>query len=128
MDATAANRTLEHAFRLWFKPELDRRAADGRIRKGFAVWAVQVVLNLDAEPEVRINHEVKGAFIGRPKKKATVGQTMRLSDFTHIESMTLTDEDPNAGLHSADPPGTLAFVLRFPLQRTPDREAVGSSR
>jgi hypothetical protein len=101
MDGTAANRLLEHAFRLWFKPELDRRAADGRIPRGFAVWAVQVVLNLDAAPEVRINQEIRGAFVGRPKKRAKVGEIARLSDFTDIDSMTLTDEDPNAGHFTA---------------------------
>jgi uncharacterized protein (UPF0332 family) len=101
MDAIAANRTLEHAFRLWFKPELDRRAADGRIPKGFAVWAVQVVLNLDAEPEVRINQEVKGAFVGRPTVRPKVGEAILLSDIAQIESLLLTDDDPNAGHFTA---------------------------
>jgi hypothetical protein len=101
MNATAASRTLEHAFQLWFRPELERRAMADRIPKGFAVWGVQVVLNLDAEPDVRINEEIKGAFVGRMKKLAAVGETLRLSDFTRIESLTLTDEDPNAGHFTA---------------------------
>lgn len=97
MDAKAASRTLEHAFRLWFEPELERRAADGRIQKGFAVWAVQVVLNHDADPEIRINQEVKGAFVARAGRKACPGETLLLRDITQIESMKLTDEERNAG-------------------------------
>jgi len=98
----AANRTLEHAFRLWFKPELDRRAAAGRIPKEFVVWAVQVVLNLDAEPDVRINEEVKGAFIAKPSRRPKAGgEVMLLRDMDRIESMMLTEEDPNAGHFTA---------------------------
>jgi len=97
MDAKAASRTLEQAFRLWFEPELRRRAAEGRIEKGFAVWAVQVVLNFDADPQIRLNQEVKGAFVARAGKKAKRGETLLLRDIAQIESMQLTDEDPNAG-------------------------------
>jgi hypothetical protein len=97
MDEKAASRILEQAFKLWIEPELKRRAADGRIKQGFAVWAVQVVLNVDADPEIRINQEVKGVFVARPGKKAKPGETLLLRDIAHIESMKLTDEDPNAG-------------------------------
>lgn len=74
MDTNAASRTLEHAFKLWFEPELKRRAAQGRIETGLAVWAAQVVLNLDSDPEVRINHEVRGAFTAKIGKKVEPGE------------------------------------------------------
>jgi hypothetical protein len=97
MDADVVTRILDHAFKLWFEPELKRRAAEGRIQDGFAVWAVQVVLNLDADPEVRINQEVKGAFIAKAGKKAHLGETLSLKDIAEMQSMQLTEEDPNAG-------------------------------
>jgi hypothetical protein len=100
MDANGASRALKHAFQLWFEPELKRRASEGRIGKGFSVWAVQVVMNLDADPVVRINEEVRGAFVARAGKvgsKAKPGEILLLRDLSQIESVELTDEDPNAG-------------------------------
>ena len=54
MDEQAASRILENSFKLWFEPEVKRRLADGRLKKGASVWAVQVVLTLETNPEVRL--------------------------------------------------------------------------
>jgi hypothetical protein len=100
MNPKSASRTLEQAFRLWFEPELKRREATGSIGKEFAVWAGQVVMNLDADPVVRINEEIRGAFVARAGKaglRAKPGEAILLRDIDQIESMELTDEDPNAG-------------------------------
>jgi uncharacterized protein (UPF0332 family) len=100
MDDNGASRALKQAFQLWFEPEIKRRVAEGRIGKDFSVWAAQVVMNLDADPVVRINNEVRGAFVARAGKigsKAKAGETIRLRDLSQIESVELTDEDPNAG-------------------------------
>jgi len=57
-------------------------------------------MNLDADPVVRINEEVRGAFVARAGKagrNAKPGKTLLLRDLSQIESIELTDEDPNAG-------------------------------
>jgi hypothetical protein len=101
MNEQLASRILENAFKLWFEPEVKKRLADGRLKKGAAVWAVQVVLTLEADPDVRLNQEVRGAFVARPSRKVESGEVVLLEDIRDIESMQLTNEDPNAGHFTA---------------------------
>jgi len=122
VDEKAVRRTLEQAFRLWFKPELDKRAAAGTIKPGFKVWGVQVVLDLEAEqPKVRINEEIRGAFIGRTRRTPKVSDVLVLRDIENIKSMQLTEEDPNAGHLTAVVHKGRWNLLRFPVQRNSNR-------
>lgn len=98
MDEEFGRRVLEQAFELWFRPELDRRAASGAVPPGFVMWGGQVVLNLDRDhPEVRINNEIRGVFQAKATRQIAVGEAVGLGDFDDILGMQLTNEDANAG-------------------------------
>ena len=125
MDEKVARNALEGAFRLWFTPELERRTALGLIPAGFKLWAVQVVLDLDAEaPKVRFNQEVRGAFVASTRRPTKLGEAILLRDITDIRSMHLTDEDPNAGhltavIHNGH--WNLFFDFRYNASRVIDQ-------
>lgn len=125
MDEKTARAALEQAFRLWFEPELKRRKTVGAIPPAFKLWAVQVVLDLDADdPEVRFNEEIRGAFIGSTRGPAKVGKAVLLRDITSIRSMHLTEEDPDAGhltaiVHNGH--WSLFFDFRYNATRIADQ-------
>ena len=53
----AGERLLKQALDLWINPEIERRRKDGRIPRGFAIKAAQVIMNVGKPLEVRLNEE-----------------------------------------------------------------------
>jgi hypothetical protein len=81
---------------LWLQPELARRAEAGRPLAPASVYAIQVVFNVDQDPEVRINEEVGGEMQVRAGRALKAGEEVRSDDITEIEFVQLSDRDPNA--------------------------------
>jgi uncharacterized protein (UPF0332 family) len=95
------HRTLEHAMKLWFEPEIILRQEAGLIEKPYHLRAAQVILFSDGRRnKIRLNDEV--AIIGKIKIKKGVskkkGDPIYLDEIDGIEDFKLPDsEDPNGG-------------------------------
>jgi len=98
MDQQGANHLLEESFKLWFRPEIERRKSTGAIKDGFKLWACQVIMDLEFDkPIVRLNEEVNGILAGKAARPITAGEVVNLNDFNSLEGMSLTNEFPNSG-------------------------------
>jgi len=88
---------VRQAFELWINPEIERRRQTGRLRDGFALYAAQVIMDMDTDsPTVRLNEEVKAVFRAQLKRAVQKGEVVWENDFDEIEDLELTDLDPNA--------------------------------
>jgi hypothetical protein len=97
LDEQGAQHLFEEVLDLWIHPEIERRRAAGLLPDDFLVYKAQVVLNLDAPTQVRLNHEVVAAArlkVNRPIRK---GEIVTVGDVDEIADIQLTDLDPNAG-------------------------------
>jgi hypothetical protein len=104
LDDETALAVIQNAFDLWFAPELDRRVADGRLPNGFAVWAVQAIIDPESHTHIYFNEQLQGVLCGRPRSPEspiTVGAQARLGDLAEIVSLELTSDYPNAGHFTA---------------------------
>jgi uncharacterized protein (UPF0332 family) len=95
MDAEAAQRTGEHAFEVWIRPEVERRRAAGELPADFEVFAAQVIFDAEGAPRVRLNYEVKIIGAARPSRQIGEDDEVTLADLERIESLELTEDDPN---------------------------------
>lgn len=97
LDNEIATRVMQQAFDLWINPEIERRRAAGRLPEDFALYAAQVVMDLDSElPQVRLNGEVKAVMSAPASRPVELGEELSPAEFGPIESIELTDADPNA--------------------------------
>lgn len=107
-----ADGALREALALWVSPEIERRTADGRLPPDFHLRRAQVILSLDAAPQVRLNDEVmaliKARFAGG--RVLTPGDDVYEADIAAIESMTLTAADANAAHFTFIQLGGATFV------------------
>jgi hypothetical protein len=91
------DRTLQQAFELWVMPEVERRQSAGQLPPNFQLWSAQVVFEVDAPLKVRLNNEVQAVMKVRVTRAVAKGEAVGMNDFSEIESIELTDNDPNAG-------------------------------
>jgi len=82
---------------IWINPEIERRRQANRLPEGFALYAAQVIMNLDASEEVRFNEEVKVKVIGDFVRPVVDGELFSLDEIENIRDIELTSHDPNAG-------------------------------
>ncbi|MDI6772030.1 MAG: HEPN domain-containing protein [bacterium] len=114
-DDEMARRVVDQMMDLFVRPEIDRRKATGRISDDFELRAAQVVLNVDASPQVRLNDEVRIAAKYRAAGPMKKGEKFPI-DPKRIVRLVLTDEDPNAAhitLLGLPAGGWVHWVLEF---------------
>jgi uncharacterized protein (UPF0332 family) len=81
----------------WINPEIKRRYETAHISDNFILYAAQVIMNLNAPTEVRLNEEVKATVTGNLPKKSQKGEQIFINELDTIEQIELTNKDPNAG-------------------------------
>lgn len=87
---------LEQVMDLWVRPEIERRQETGDLGTPFRLAAAQVVMEVGAPPRVRLNDEVRAVVRARSTRPIERGEPVTHDDFTDIEQIQLTDNDPNA--------------------------------
>lgn len=96
-DPKMGDSLMQQALNLWIKPEIERRRQSGQIPSNFALTAAQIVMNVDAPLEVRLNQEVKIALMFHATKPIAPGEAFVFDDNIQIDGIELTNADPNAG-------------------------------
>ena len=82
---------------VFVQPELVRRFEAGcPLSPGTQLVAVQVVFNVDREPDVRFNSEVGGFMRARALRTMAEGEPVTSADISQITHVELTDADANA--------------------------------
>src|SRR5258708_4270399 len=98
MDEQTKEMVVRQALDLWINPEIERRREAGTLPEGFALSGAQVIFGAgDGPPEVRLNEEVKAAFLVKAKREVTEGEELTADDIASYEDILLTEDDPNAG-------------------------------
>jgi uncharacterized protein (UPF0332 family) len=98
VDWAAINqRVVEQAFEFWINPEIEKRRADGSLGDDFELRAAQVIFEPDAPPYARLNDEARAIMNVRAARDIEKGELITHGDIHGIESVRLTDADPNAG-------------------------------
>lgn len=77
-------------------PEVERRLASGELPADEPLYRVQVVFNVDTDPEVRLNREVRGYANVRAARPIEAGEEVTLADIAGFEGYVLSEDDPNA--------------------------------
>lgn len=111
---------LEQIMELWVRPEVERRQEAGEIETPFQLVAAQVVMEVGVSPTVRLNDEVRAVARVRAARPIERGESVTHDDFTDIEEIQLTDDDPNAAhvtllLHQGQ--WIIAFDFRYNAER-----------
>tara|TARA_Y100000310_G_C20699915_1_gene828764 strand:- start:6854 stop:7588 length:735 start_codon:yes stop_codon:yes gene_type:complete len=96
MNRDITQKIFQQVIDLWIKPEIEKRKTLNRLPKNFKLKSAQIVFSLDRNwNEVRLNDEIKAIAkckINCSKKK---GESIYEKDIDWIESISLTDKDPN---------------------------------
>src|SRR4051794_7508333 len=89
---------LEQVFELWAQPEVRRRQEAGEMPRPARVHAVQVMLRVDAAPEVRLNEEVRGVARAAANRSVEAGDLVGYEDVESLMDFSLeAADDANAG-------------------------------
>lgn len=87
---------FQQALDLWINPELERRKEAGTLTPDFQLQIAQIVMNVDKPVEVRLNGQVRATMKVRVVKPVNKGDPVFSNDFDEVQSIELTDHDPNA--------------------------------
>lgn len=87
---------FQQALDLWINPELERRKEAGTLPSDFQLQIAQIVMNVDKPVEVRLNGQVRATMKVRVVKPVNKGDPVFSNDFDEVQSIELTDHDPNA--------------------------------
>lgn len=96
-EPTFADNLLHRVFDLWIDPEVERRQSLGLLPEDFRLRAAQVILNVGAAPEVRLDEEVRAKAKIKPARPIEAGDIVRAVDVDEYVAVELTDVDPDAG-------------------------------
>lgn len=88
---------FEQVTNLYVRPEVERRRAAGTVPEEFDLWAVQIVMNVDAPVGVRLNDEAKYIAEVKVARPVQRGEAVRVKDVDELKHIELTDDDPDAG-------------------------------
>lgn len=97
IENSTAAKLVEQTLELFAKPEIERRMADGRVTPDFTLTAIQVLLQIGEESEIRLNEEVRAKAIVRAQRKVEKGGEVYAADLRGLQGMQLTEADPDAG-------------------------------
>jgi len=90
---------VEHYLNAWAAPEIQQRKHDGRLPADFSLehlQAVQVILNPEEQPRVKLNEEVKFRIVEEVAFGLTESGAIDPTDEQRSEKLELTDDDANA--------------------------------
>lgn len=97
MPPEAAENLFSSLMSVFVQPELVRRFEGGcPLEPGTQLVAIQVVLNVGRDPEVRFNAEVGGFMRARALRAMAEGEPVTSADISEISHVELTDEDADA--------------------------------
>jgi HEPN domain-containing protein len=117
MDEQVSEAVIQQAMEFWINPEIERRRAAGALSEDFALSAAQVILDPNAaEPEVRLNDEVKAALLVEANREVVRGEELTREDVTAYKDIILTEDDANAG-HITIVPHEGRWALAFDFRR-----------
>ena len=89
---------LDQAWDMWISPEIEQRRRTGQLPRDFALNAAQVIFAPDAdEPAIRLNEEVAAVMRVKVEGPIEKGQAIYDDMVQDIESIELTDLDPDSG-------------------------------
>ncbi|MGY4317242.1 hypothetical protein [Bradyrhizobium sp. JR3.5] len=89
--------TGNHAFELWFWPELRRRVDNGTLQLPFKLARAQVLFSDGLEPQVRFNGEVHGAMEFKAARPVKAGQPVSVADIAEPVGFELELADADCG-------------------------------
>jgi len=90
---------VEHYLNSWAVPEIQQRKQDGRLPADFSVehlQAVQVILNPEEQPRVKLDEEVRFQIVEDVAFGVTESGALDPTDVQRREQLELTDDDANA--------------------------------
>lgn len=112
---------VEHYLHTWAAPEIQQRKQDGRLPADFSIehlQAVQVILNPEEQPRVKLNEEVKFQIVEDVAFGVTESGAIDPTDVQRSEKLELTDDDrERPALHVRAPGRSLALYLRLAAKR-----------
>lgn len=79
LDEAGMGRFMDQVFGLWVEPELERRREAGGLPDGFHLAAVQVILKIGEESEVRLNDEAEIVGEATVERSVEKGERLELS-------------------------------------------------
>ncbi|MDP2926459.1 MAG: HEPN domain-containing protein [Nanoarchaeota archaeon] len=96
MDEEIKEKVFQQMMSLWVEPEINKRKSLDRLPKDFNLRAAQVIFSLDRGwNKVRLNDEVKAEAKVKLNASKNKGDPIYEQEIEHIESIKLTNEDPN---------------------------------
>ncbi|KQY19682.1 hypothetical protein [Rhizobium sp. Root482] len=84
--------TFNQMWELFFRPEIERRRAFGRISGNFHLYIAQVLFPEKGDNRVLLNEEVKGEALVRPRREFQKGDPVYSDDLETVETFELPDE------------------------------------
>lgn len=97
VDSEVGQKLFEQVWRLWLEPEIADRRERGDLPVEFVLHRAQVILGVEAPPEVRLNEEVRGVVTVTAARPIAKGEVVTLDDIAAIEDVVLTDDDEDVG-------------------------------
>lgn len=85
--------TLLHMFQIAFSPELEKRAAEGRLAENFQLISAQWLGPDEGRPIIRINDEVRGVSLIRLSRTIEKGDPIFLSDLDDMISFDVAEDE-----------------------------------
>jgi hypothetical protein len=77
---------------LCFRPEIERRLADGSLPANFSLYMAQALFPPEGEKLILLNEEVKGEGLLRAPRSIQKGEALYSNDLQYIERFELPDE------------------------------------
>lgn len=96
MSQNISQKIFQQAIDLWVKPEIDKRKSLNRLPNDFKLRSAQILFSLDRGwNKVRLNEEVKAVAKCKINCAKDKGDAVYEKDIDEIESIDLTEKDPN---------------------------------
>jgi len=97
MDNEIAQRVFQQVMDLWITPEIEKRKIHKKIPSEFKLRSAQIVFSSERTLiKIRLNNEVKAIAKCKVNKAKNKGDFVYEEDIENIESIELTDKDPNS--------------------------------
>lgn len=96
MNKDIAQKIFQQTMDMWIKPEIDKRKSSNHLPNNFKLRSAQIIFSLDRGwNKVRLNEEVKAVAKCKVNCAKNKGDAVYENDIDEIESIDLTDKDPN---------------------------------
>jgi len=96
MNQDISQKLFQQTMNMWINPEIDKRKSLNRMPDDFKLKSAQIIFSLDRGwNKVRLNKEVKAVAKCKINCAKNKGDAVYETDIDEIESIDLTDKDPN---------------------------------